>query len=348
MSIYTQIGYLPIIFQVGSGKINYLQDILNSKNLKFNNILLLSGGTHSGEMAKKVTLEHINHHEIVKDNTLEEVQRISELVYTMRYDLILAIGGGKVLDMAKRISQIQRINHISIPTIISNDGLISPISVLQDREGLTHSMSGNMPTGVILDTDILGQAPKKYIQAAAGDILSNMSATNDWYFAASCNQERINDIGFQLSRLAAHSLINFNDIDLCSKHFLKMVIQGQVNSGLAMALAGSSRPCSGSEHLISHAIDYLGFSETTLHGYQVGVLSLFCLYLQGKLNDSHLQYAEKIELKPNLEQIYHLDEDELIEVFKVSREMRPGRVTILDNFTDTELLKKYREFISIT
>tara|TARA_R110001599_G_scaffold1889_4_gene9886 strand:- start:339510 stop:340577 length:1068 start_codon:yes stop_codon:yes gene_type:complete len=346
MSIYTQIAYLPIIFQVGHGKINNLQEILSSKNLKFNNILLLSGATHSNEMAKNISLEHLNHHEIVNDNTLEEVQRISEMVYINRYDLILAIGGGKVLDVAKRISQTQRINHISIPTIISNDGLISPISVLKDNKGITQSVSGNMPTGVIIDINLIEKAPIRYLQAAAGDILSNMSATNDWFIAASNNKERVNDIGFQLSRMAAHSLINFDKIDLNSKHFLKMVIQGQVNSGIAMALSGSSRPCSGSEHLISHAIDFLNVSKATLHGYQVGVLSLFCLFLQKKLDKVHLQYARKIKLTTDLDEIYQLDEKEWIEIFRVSRNMRPGRATILDKFSDKALLSKYSEFLT--
>ena len=142
MSIYTQIAYLPIIFQVGNDNITNIDKILKSKNFLFNNILLLSGGTYSRKVATRIKLEKLHHHEIVIDNTIEEVQRISGLVYTKRYDLILAVGGGKVLDVAKRISQLQRINHISIPTVISNDGLISPISVLKDDKDKTQSISG--------------------------------------------------------------------------------------------------------------------------------------------------------------------------------------------------------------
>jgi glycerol-1-phosphate dehydrogenase [NAD(P)+] len=345
MSIYTQIAYLPIIFQVGPQKIFEIEDILLSKNLLFNNILLLCGPTFSSSTADSLNLKNINEKIIVNDNSLGEVYDISQLVYKNRYDLILAVGGGKVLDVSKKISQLQRINHISIPTIISNDGLISPITVLKDERGVTESLPGNMPTGVIIDTDIVKKAPAKYLQAASGDILSNMSATNDWLYAASNNRERINDIGLQLSRMAALSLLNFQDIDLHSKHFLKMVIQGQVNSGIAMALSGSSRPCSGSEHLISHALDFLRINKTILHGYQVGLLSLFCLYLQDSLDSIHLNYAKKIGLKMNIDEIYPIGGRDWLEVFEVSRTMRPGRVTILDKFSNDQLLKKKDEFV---
>lgn len=345
MSIYTQIAYLPIIFQVGNDNITNIDKILKSKNFLFNNILLLSGGTYSHKVAIRIKLEKLHHHEIVIDNTIEEVQRISGLVYTKRYDLILAVGGGKVLDVAKRISQLQRINHISIPTVISNDGLISPISVLKDDKDKTQSISGNMPTGVIIDIDIIAKAPDHYLQAAAGDILSNISATNDWFYATAINKERINDIGYQLSLLAAQSLINFNNVDLKCENFLKMIIQGQVNSGIAMALSGSSRPCSGSEHLISHAMDYLGHTKSTLHGYQVGVLSLFCLFIQGKLKNAHLEYAQAINLNLDLGDLYNLNEKKWLKIFNLSRSMRPGRVTILDKYSNAELVKKHKEFL---
>jgi glycerol-1-phosphate dehydrogenase [NAD(P)+] len=346
MSVYNQIAHLPIIFQVGEGKLHQTDEIISSKNLNFREILVLSGNTFSADIANKLKSDRISRHEILKNSTFEEVNRLSEIIYKNNFDLIIGIGGGKIIDVAKRLSLNMHINHLYIPTIISNDGLISPISVLTDDQGYTKSLPGNMPMGVIIDLDIISKSPLKYLKAAAGDILSNMSATNDWFYAYTMKQERINDIGFQLSRMAAHSLINFKDSDLNSKDFLKCIIQGQVNSGIAMALSGTSRPCSGSEHLLSHAIDYLGISENTLHGYQVGVLSLFCLYLQNKLKPIHLEYADNLKLDKDFLFSRNLDEKFILEIFHVSRKMRPGRVTILDEYNDKELLLKYEEYIN--
>jgi glycerol-1-phosphate dehydrogenase [NAD(P)+] len=53
-----------------------------------------------------------------------------------------------------------------------------------------------------------------------------------------------------------------------------------VLSGLAMATAGSSRPCSGGDHEIVHAIDRL-FPGTAHHGELAGAASLFTSFLRG-------------------------------------------------------------------
>jgi len=347
MSLYNQIAYHPIIFQVGTDNLGSISSILDSKNLSFKNILLLTGGTHSLNIASNIDFDYVKSHEIVNNNSFSEVERLSQKVYDHNFDLIIALGGGTVLDVAKRVSLNERINHLSVPTIISNDGLISPISVLTNDKGYTESMPGQMPMGVVIDMDIISTSPEHYIQAAAGDVLSNMSATNDWDYAFRNHNEKMNDIGFQLSRMSAHSLIYFDQMDTSSTNFLKMIIQGQVNSGIAMGLAGTSRPCSGSEHLLSHAIDYLGFSSDTLHGFQVGSMSLFCLYLQDKLKQEHIKYGKKLNMAFDFFGDNDINSKQVKKIFGKSRTMRPGRNTILDKFSDTQLSDCYRKFTDL-
>lgn len=349
MAIYNQIASLPIIFQIGNNIVHDLEHIISSKNLIFHKILILSGETFSENLASQIILKNVILREIVYDNTFFEVERINKLVINQDIDLIIGIGGGKVLDLTKRVSFLQKINHISIPTIISNDGLISPICVLKNEEGKSESIAGNMPFGVIIDMEIILDSPTKFIQAAAGDILSNMSATNDWIFSSKKTNEKINDIALQFSRMSAHASVNFDEIDLNSKDFVKMIIQGQLNSGIAMALSGNSRPCSGSEHLISHAIDFLKLSNNQLHGYQVGVISLFCLYLQNDLSLKIINYSKQINLNPDISSSCIDFEHNFNDIFKISRLMRPGRITILDNYSDYEIFDKYlgfKEYIS--
>jgi len=345
MAVYKQISFLPIIFQVGHDKLSNVKEIIASKNLGFYRVLLISGQSYSYEIAKAIELENVSEHVFVESNSLSEVERLSGIANHNRCDLLISVGGGKVLDVVKRISLKLDINHISIPTIISNDGLISPISVLTNENNISQSLPGNMPTGVIIDLDIISNSPKQYLQAAAGDVLSNMSATNDWEYAYINNNESINDIAFQLSRMSAHSLIYSNNVDLASKNFQKMIIQGQVNSGIAMALSGTSRPASGSEHLLSHAIDHMNLSEGTLHGYQVGILSLFTLYLQKKLKKEHVHYATTLGLSINyLGDIFSSKKD-FLEIISLSRKMRPGRCTILDKYTDKKINEKYYMYL---
>jgi glycerol-1-phosphate dehydrogenase [NAD(P)+] len=345
MALYGQVVYLPLLYQIEPNAIGRLPEYLEEKNLLFKRVLLVSGETYSFQMAQMIltTVEDWVHVTIAS-HSMSEVDRLRSLIYQNPVSLLVGVGGGKVLDVVKRVSLLQRVNHLAVPTIISNDGLISPISVLKNGEGRTESIAGQMPMGVVIDLDIVSQAPKKYLQAAAGDILSNLSATFDWELASKHCNEPINDIALHMSVMSAHSAINFSHSSLASSEFLRQVIYGQFNSGIAMAVAGTSRPCSGSEHLISHAIDYLKLSEETLHGLQVGAVSLFSLYLQGNLRTEHIAYARSLQIPLAFATLSPDIRTNLARIFEVAGRMRPGRYTVLDCYSTDELVRKYDDF----
>jgi glycerol-1-phosphate dehydrogenase [NAD(P)+] len=345
--IFKQLAYIPIIFQVDEGILLNVSEFLHRNHLFFDKVLVVSGTTVSYSYALK--LHELNGWEnfVIKNNTFAEVERLKRHCEHNTSDLIIAIGGGKVLDIVKRVSYLTNINHLSVPTIISNDGLISPISVIRNESGKTESIPGMMPMGVIIDLDIIMKSPLEYIRAAAGDILSNISATNDWILAYQANRETMNDIGFHLSKSAACSLLYFKTKELNDKPFIRMIVQGQINSGIAMSLAGSSRPCSGSEHLISHAIEYLELTENVLHGNQVASISLFTLFLQDKLSSVHLEYAIATGVVLNFTDLMKNGSDETLSIiFHKAKEMRPGRFTVLDLMTEEVFLEKVQAFKS--
>lgn len=346
--IYQQQSHLPIIFQVDEGILSKINDFIGRNNLMFHRVLVVSGTTFSRKIADRIAEENNWEQYVIKDNTFADVEELKDLAEKKNVDLMIGVGGGKVIDVVKRVSYLIHVNQFAVPTIISNDGLISPISVIKTDSGKTESIPGMMPMGVLIDLDIIKNSPVEFIRAAAGDILSNISATHDWILALQSGKERMNDIAYHLSRSAANSLIHFKNIDLENKQFLRMVIQGQIISGIAIALAGTSRPCSGSEHLISHAIDYLGFSNE-LHGLQVASISLFTLYLQNKLTDEHIKYAQNAGIPLSFtEFLDDFNKEKWLHILKKSRTMRPGRVTILDTFSNEELvgqLSAYRRMI---
>lgn len=343
--IFKQLTSLPIIFQVDEDIYCNIKDFLLRNRLSFNKVLIVSGNSVSNEYAFKIAEKYKWEKYILKDNTFKEVERLRNYCTNCNFNLLIAVGGGKIQDSVKRVSYLNNINHLSVPTIISNDGLISPIAVIRNNFGKTESIPGMMPMGVIIDITIINNSPKEYLRAAGGDILSNLSATNDWILANNTGKELVNDIAFHLSRSAANTLIYFQNKDLEYKPFLRQIIQGQINSGLAMSLAGTSRPCSGSEHLISHAIDYLNLNRNVLHGLQVGSVSLFILYIQDKLLKEHIEYARLIEI-PYLfsDLISGFDDVTLKEIFLKSKEMRPGRYTILDSISEEYFVEKYYKY----
>jgi glycerol-1-phosphate dehydrogenase [NAD(P)+] len=231
-----------------------------------------------------------------------------------------------------------------MPTLISNDGLISPIAVITTREGNKDSLPAKMPIGVIIDLQIINSSPSINIISAAGDILSNLSATNDWLIAYNKIGERINDFAFHLSRHAAKTLIYFEHKDKSRfKDFIYHLVTGQIHSGVAMAIAGTSRPCSGSEHLFSHALDKLQMSNLP-HGYQVGVISLFTLLLQKDFRSEYLGYISELGLVCKQTRFYLLDEYEFKLVLNTAKIVRKDRYTILSEMNDNEIVEKYFAF----
>lgn len=337
--IYTQQSHLPIIFQVDEGIILDVAHYLKRNNLAFPKVLVVSGENHSFQYAEKIAQKNDWINYTINDNTFKNVEALKSYVNAHNIDLLIGVGGGKVIDTVKRASYLSNTNNLSIPTIISNDGLISPVAVIKNDSGRTESLPGMMPLGIIIDLDIIKESPDKYIEAAVGDVFSNLSSTNDWVYAFKMEKERMNDIAFHLAKSAANSLINYGNIEIKSKSFLRLVVQGLVNSGIAMSLAGTSRPCSGSEHSLSHAIDYLELSKDILHGKQVGSLNLFTLFLQGKLENIHLEFAQIANIPLDFtEFLKDKSEKNIKHIFQTAAEMRPGRYTILNEFSEESFI----------
>ena len=346
--IFSQVTHLPIIFQVDEDIVRSIPSYLQRNKLNFNRILVVSGKSFSYKIASQIFDATGWDNYQIDDNSFEEVANLKSFCSNEQYDLILGVGGGKVLDTVKRVSYLTRINHIAIPSIISNDGLISPIAVIKNLEGRTESIPAVMPMGVIIDLNVIQTSPIRYLKAAAGDILSNFSATNDWILASLAGKDLMNDFAFQLSRSAANSLIYFNNPNFSYKPFIRQIVQGQVSSGIAMSLSGTSRPCSGSEHLISHAIDYLELTENSLHGHQVASTSLFSLFLQNKLKPEHLVYANNTSTPFLFHELSPIIEEKLELVFKTAKVMRPGRYTVLTQYSDKDLCYKYEQYLNFS
>lgn len=279
------------------------------------------------------------------ENTVSNVYAIEREMRPLAPKIIVAIGGGKVADFGKRLAYIANVPLFLVPTIIANDGLISPVAVLQD-EGMSVSLPGRMPDTVLIDMQIIGSAPVRYLRAAACDLITNLSATNDWERSTAGETGRMHHLALQMSRMSAHQILDCREWSLDPVVFLRAIVYGQMLSGIAMALAGSSRPCSGSEHLIAHALDALGIGMDTLHGEKVGIASRFCLHLQKSSDPRREEFFDSFGIARALPGCEHKTLAEMQTIFSKTRTMRPGRSTILDTATDAELAERYLAYVA--
>lgn len=309
--------------------------------------VVVSGATASWEYARAlISMAGVTPLDWVRleDFSVNNVYYVERAMRQLQPALIFAIGGGRVSDFSKRLAYIANIPLVLTPTIIANDGLISPIAVLQD-DGKSVSLPGKMPDEVIIDMSIINQAPEQYLKAAACDLISNLSATNDLGHASKGESVRMHHLALQFARMAAYKVLDCRDWDTHAAAFQRSIVYGQVLSGIAMALAGSSRPCSGSEHLISHTLDLMGLGMDVLHGEKVGITSRFCLHLQQEhsaLIDSFFNHFAVPRAFPDCA---GLDSLAMAEIFRLARTVRPGRRTILDCYSDAELAEAYRYYV---
>lgn len=216
---------------------------------------------------------------IVDGNSFEEAVRLfGRLPKKVR--AVVGIGGGKALDTAKYIAFLARLPYLAVPTSLSNDGFCSPQSSLT-LEGGRRSLPAALPQGVILDTQVCFGAPKSLWLSGVGDLVSKLTAVADWKLAFHNTGEPVDDLAALLSDATVYQFLAAPSFDIAGTGLLGTAL---MLNGIAMEICGSSRPASGSEHLISHALD-ASSKRPRLHGLQVGMASYIISRLQDRGQD---------------------------------------------------------------
>ena len=205
---------------------------------------------------------------------LHTIQRITSL--RGRPQAIVGLGGGKALDVAKYIAFLTKLPYFAVPTSLSNDGFSSPQSSLT-VEGKRRSFAASMPFGVVVDTEVCLRAPKLLTLSGIGDLAAKFTAIQDWKLAFHHHGESVDDFAALLSDGSVHAFMARPNLDTDG---IRLLATSLMLNGIAMEVCGSSRPASGSEHLISHALDEIA-SAPRLHGIQVGVATYLVSLLQG-------------------------------------------------------------------
>jgi glycerol-1-phosphate dehydrogenase [NAD(P)+] len=201
-------------------------------------------------------------------------------------DGVVAVGAGTVNDVAKLASfQVGR-PYLVCPTAPSVNGFTSAIAAIMSQ-GVKRTVPAQLPVAVVADTDILATAPAVMTRAGLGDLLSKSVSSADWKLAHLIKGEYFCDLPIRMvteaERACRDSAVAIGRGDVAGAEALTRAL---LLSGFSMAVAGSSSPASGGEHLISHYWDmtahWHGRSEG-LHGAQVGVATLVTATLYEKL-----------------------------------------------------------------
>ncbi|MGH2701499.1 MAG: iron-containing alcohol dehydrogenase [Actinomycetota bacterium] len=246
---------------------------------------------------------------------------------------VVAVGGGRVLDLAKLAAARAGMTVVAVPTQLSHDGICSPVAVVPDESGVTQSLGAIAPRVVYLSLPTLRSAPVATVRAGLGDLIANPLALRDWSLAIEHGLSEPNQEAWDLSVESFERIEPYLDSD--ARHnennleFLHTLADALVLSGKAMICSGNSRPASGAEHEISHALDYM-FQGRALHGAQVAFGSIFSIALYGGDVPAFRERLARLGLPHHYRQLL-LSENDVVRLLLAAPDTRPGRFTVLED-----------------
>src|SRR6476619_8182038 len=241
-------------------------------------------------------------------------------------NFIVGVGGGRSVDVAKMISFNLNIPFISVPTSASHDGISSPFVSIRGRDK-PYSLKAHAPIGVIADTKLISEAPYRLQASGCGDLIGKITAVKDWELARDNTNEYFGSYAANLANMSAKIIIE-NSNKLSDRAYTRTIVEALISAGVASCIAGSSRSCSGSEHLFSHALEYVSNSRCGLHGERVGIGTIMMSKLHGMDSEMIKSTLENVSAPTTAKDI-KVNEDDLVDALRIAQSLRPDRYTIL-------------------
>lgn len=272
---------IPALLKIGPGALGELGTYL--KDLRMEKVVILFGNglieMFGMDVMKSLAEMGIDVLEYQELDTVR-LEDLTSLAFSMpaKTQAVIGIGGGKVIDAAKYCGFLRNLAFISIPTSASSDGFSSASASLL-VEGRRKSVPARLAYGIVVDTQIIKSAPKKFIYSGIGDMVSKITALYDWKFEEEHGYGKVNDFATMIAKKAVNSFVRTPFESIEEDLFIKELLDSLAMSGIANEIAGSSAPTSGSEHLISHALDKM-LEQPQLHGIQVGIATYLMSVVQ--------------------------------------------------------------------
>ncbi|RLI39185.1 NAD(P)-dependent glycerol-1-phosphate dehydrogenase [Candidatus Bathyarchaeota archaeon] len=263
----------------------------------------------------------------VEKPTLEEVKHVEGAARAWGIRAVVGVGGGSKIDVAKLAASRLNVPMISVPTTASHDGISSPFASIKGLDR-PYSVRAQAPVAVLVDMDIIVDSPPRLAASGCGDVIAKFTAVRDWRLAHELNSEYYGDYAASLSLMSARLVAkNARRIGSGSREGLRVLMEALISCGVAMSIAGSSRPCSGSEHLFSHALDVIR-PDGALHGEQCGVGTIMMAKLHG-LNWRKIRAVLATVGAPVDAEGISATPEQVVEALLRAPSIRPERFTIL-------------------
>ncbi len=325
---------LPRLIVIGNKNIGNIGKFLHSLN-EPKKVSIISGKHVQKIIRKKfqksllaARIKNVWHDANNNDET--SIDKIQSDVKKDKSDLIIGIGGGRSVDIAKMIAFNLQRPFVSVPTAASHDGIASPfVSIRGDKP---HSLVATAPLGVFVDIDVIKKAPKKLLASGCGDLIAKITAVRDWEIGRDKAGEYFGRYSANLASMSAKILLEASENEKVPD--IREIVEALISAGVASCIAGSSRPCSGAEHLFSHALDKIA-PGIGLHGEKCGIGAIMMAKLQGQDWKKITKTLKNVGAPTTAKEI-GLTQNMLTKALVIAQSLRPERYTILKEVRMTE------------
>lgn len=321
----------PLAIEIRRGAVAELSRLLADRRISAGGDVAIVVGPGLGERIGEMIRPSLGAADVftVVGGSLDAANDLIDKLRARSYDAVVGIGGGKTIDTAKYAATRYGTPMVSVATSLAHDGIASPVSAL-DHEGIRGSFGVHIPIAVVVDLDFVEDGPDRQTRAGIGDAISNLNAVADWELAHAVRGEPIDGLAVTFARTGAEALVNHPGT-ITDDGFLTTLAEALVLGGIAMAVCGSSRPCSGGCHEISHALDHL-HPGLASHGEQTGVGALFCMFLRG--DQERFAQISACLSRHGLSRTptdLGLTDEQFVEAVLRAPRTRPDRYTILEH-----------------
>jgi len=332
--------------EISSGAVHRVGEILKKNGFSRNLLLVADENTLKAAEGITESLEGFSvTYKLYKNlrlATMEEVEAVEALIAGKDIS-VLSVGTGSLNDTCRLAAARQDKKLCIFATAPSMDGFASYGSPIVCN-GFKATYAAKSPEVVIGDTKILAAAPNELKSAGFGDMVAKYVGLVDWQISTLLTGEYYCEKIASLTRDAVDELMDMADkVTANDEYTAGKIFEALLKTATALTFPHTSRPASGSEHIISHLIECVELRDGILpnfHGDDIGVCTLAMLKFYQELSE-----AETIDTQNET-----VDWDEVYAFYgEMAKEVRKLNEpeNIVDDVDKDDLKNKWPQIVNI-